>query len=38
MSTLSPNGTGVITETTGAAHARILGVGGYRPERVVPNS
>ena len=38
MSTLSPKGTGVITETTGAAHARILGVGGYRPERVVPNS
>ncbi|WP_300679327.1 beta-ketoacyl-ACP synthase III [Nocardioides sp.] len=23
---------------TGAAHARILGVGGYRPSRVVPNS
>jgi len=38
MSPLSPKGTGVLTETTGAAHARILGVGGYRPERVVPNS
>jgi len=23
---------------TGAAHARILGIGGYRPSRVVPNS
>ncbi len=27
-----------ITQSTGAAHARILGVGGYRPSRVVPNS
>jgi 3-oxoacyl-[acyl-carrier-protein] synthase-3 len=24
--------------STGATHARILGVGGYRPSRVVPNS
>ncbi len=27
-----------ITASTGAAYARILGVGGYRPTRVVPNS
>ena len=26
-----------ITERSGAAHARIWGVGGYRPERVVTN-
>src|SRR3954452_25367743 len=24
--------------STGAAHARLLGIGAYRPERVVPNS
>jgi len=29
---------GAITPSRGAAHARILGVGGYRPRRVVPNS
>jgi 3-oxoacyl-[acyl-carrier-protein] synthase III len=28
----------VISSPTGAPHARILGVGGYRPSRVVPNS
>ncbi|MEP9382825.1 beta-ketoacyl-ACP synthase III [Nocardioides sp. KR10-350] len=27
-----------ITDATGARHARILGVGGYRPSRVVPNA
>jgi 3-oxoacyl-[acyl-carrier-protein] synthase-3 len=38
MSTPSPKGTGTLLEPSGARHARILGVGGYRPERVVPNS
>ena len=38
MTTSAPKGTGIITESTGARHTRILGVGGYRPERVVPNS
>ena len=33
-----PKGTGTIIAAEGAAHARIMGVGGYRPERVVPNS
>ncbi|MER7559818.1 beta-ketoacyl-ACP synthase III [Nocardioides sp. NPDC126508] len=28
----------MISAATGAPHARILGVGGYRPSRVVPNS
>ncbi|WP_328529642.1 ketoacyl-ACP synthase III [Nocardioides sp. NBC_00368] len=28
----------MISSPTGAPHARILGVGGYRPSRVVPNS
>ena len=27
---------GTITPSTGAAHARIAGVGAYRPRRVVP--
>ena len=27
-----------ITGGTGAAHARIMGVGAYRPSRLVPNS
>ncbi len=27
-----------ISPPSGAPHARIMGVGGYRPERVVPNS
>ncbi len=38
MTTLSPKGTGTLISSTGPAHARIMGVGGYRPERVVPNS
>ena len=29
--------TASITPTTGAAHARILSVAGYRPERIVTN-
>ncbi|MFW5471732.1 beta-ketoacyl-ACP synthase III [Knoellia sp. CPCC 206450] len=29
---------GTISPSTGAAHARIAGVGAYRPRRVVPNS
>ena len=27
-----------IQTSTGAAHAAILGIGGYRPSRVIPNS
>ena len=38
MTTATPKGTGTIIQSTGARHARIMGVGGYRPERVVPNS
>jgi 3-oxoacyl-[acyl-carrier-protein] synthase III len=38
MSTLAPKGTGTLVTQSGPAHARIMGVGGYRPERVVPNS
>jgi 3-oxoacyl-[acyl-carrier-protein] synthase-3 len=38
MTPPSPKGTGTLATTTGATHARILGIGGYRPERVVPNS
>src|SRR5689334_384710 len=34
----TPTHRGTLTTATGAEHARILGVGGYRPERVVPNS
>ena len=30
--------TGIIAPSSGAAHARIAGVGAYRPRRVVPNS
>ncbi len=33
----SPTHRGVLTQPEGAAHARIWGVGGYRPERVVTN-
>jgi 3-oxoacyl-[acyl-carrier-protein] synthase-3 len=36
--TLSPKATGTLSTSTGATYSRILGVGGYRPERVVPNS
>jgi len=38
MSTLAPKGTGSITAPEGAAFSRIMGVGGYRPERVVMNA
>jgi 3-oxoacyl-[acyl-carrier-protein] synthase-3 len=38
MTTTTPKGTGAIIASTGASYARIMGVGGYRPERVVPNS
>src|SRR6476659_2281564 len=38
MSPLSPKGTAALTTSTGAEFARIMGVGGYRPERVVPTS
>jgi 3-oxoacyl-[acyl-carrier-protein] synthase-3 len=38
MTTPSPKGTGSITAPEGAAFSRIMGVGGYRPERVVMNS
>ncbi|HEY3535753.1 MAG TPA: beta-ketoacyl-ACP synthase III [Pedococcus sp.] len=34
----APKGTGTITPSQGSAHSRILGVGGYRPERVVMNA
>jgi len=34
----APKGTGTLTAGDGARHARIWGVGGYRPERVMPNS
>ncbi|MEO9151946.1 MAG: beta-ketoacyl-ACP synthase III [Lapillicoccus sp.] len=34
----APKGTGTLTTIDGARHARIWGVGGYRPDRVVPNS
>jgi 3-oxoacyl-[acyl-carrier-protein] synthase-3 len=33
-----PKNTGRITTKAGPPYARIWGVGGYRPERVVPNS
>ncbi|GAB3447169.1 ketoacyl-ACP synthase III [Phycicoccus ginsengisoli] len=38
MTTPAPKLTGTITAPEGARYARMLGVGGYRPERVVPNS
>jgi 3-oxoacyl-[acyl-carrier-protein] synthase-3 len=38
MPARSPKGTGTLVSTSGTAHARIMGVGAYRPERVVPNS
>ncbi len=34
----APKGTGTLTTVDGARHARIWGVGAYRPERIVPNS
>jgi len=35
--TTTPQHRRTLSTTTGAAHARIWGVGGYRPERVVTN-
>ena len=35
---IQPKGTGAIHSSAGAQHARIWGVGGFRPERVVPNA
>jgi len=34
----APKGTGTITPSQGSAHSRLMGVGGYRPERVVMNA
>src|SRR5690349_8495626 len=36
--TTTPTHRGTLSTSTGPEHARIMGVGGYRPERVVPNS
>ena len=33
--TILPKGTGTITAASAASGSRVLGVGGYRPERVV---
>ncbi|MGA8978254.1 MAG: beta-ketoacyl-ACP synthase III [Pedococcus sp.] len=38
MTTPAPKGTGSISAPEGATYARILGVGAYRPERVVMNA
>lgn len=38
MTAPAPKGTGTLVAPSGAAHARIKGVGGYRPARVIPNS
>ena len=38
VAALRPKGSGSIHPGTGASHARIWGLGGFRPERVVPNS
>ena len=38
MSTPTIKGTGSLVAPSGAKHARIWGVGGFRPARVVPNS
>jgi 3-oxoacyl-[acyl-carrier-protein] synthase-3 len=35
---VAPKNTGKIRDRAGTSHARIWGVGGYRPERLVPNS
>lgn len=34
---VAPKGTGVLQSTSGSQHAAILGIGAYRPERVVTN-
>ena len=38
MTAPAPKGTGTLVAPSGSAHARIMGVGGYRPARVIPNS
>ncbi|MEO5981404.1 MAG: beta-ketoacyl-ACP synthase III [Pedococcus sp.] len=38
MTTSAPKGTGTISAPLGATYSRILGVGAYRPERVVMNA
>lgn len=35
---MQPKGTGQLIEPQGARHAAILGVGGYRPQRVIDNA
>ncbi len=35
---LTPKGTGTLHVADGARYARIWGIGGFRPERIVPNS
>lgn len=35
---MQPKGTGHLIEPEGARHAAILGLGGYRPERVIDNA
>jgi len=37
QSTIAPKGTGRLTTTAGSQYARVYGVGGYRPERVITN-
>jgi 3-oxoacyl-[acyl-carrier-protein] synthase-3 len=37
-STPTPKGTGTLVGATGSRHARIMGVGAYRPARVVTNA
>jgi 3-oxoacyl-[acyl-carrier-protein] synthase-3 len=37
MTTTTPQHRGTLSTTTGAANARIWGIGAYRPERVVTN-
>ena len=38
MTATSKGFASALLESSGARHARILGVGGYRPRRVVPNA
>ncbi|NNG40552.1 ketoacyl-ACP synthase III [Flexivirga sp. ID2601S] len=35
--TSTPKGTGTLSTSPGARYARIMGVGGYRPQRVITN-
>ena len=38
MTAPAPKRTGTLVAPSGSTHARIMGVGGYRPARVIPNS